>query len=46
MTPTQVQAAKIILSKMVPDLKAIELTGEGGGPVVQRVEYVVVDPKT
>lgn len=28
MTPTQIAAAKILLSKVVPDMKAIELTGE------------------
>jgi hypothetical protein len=33
MTPTQVQAAKIVIGKYIPDLKAIELTGEAGGPV-------------
>ncbi len=34
MTPSQVNAAKIVIGKSIPDLKAIELTGEGGGPVV------------
>jgi hypothetical protein len=26
-------------------LKAVELTGEGSGPVVSRVEIVIVDPE-
>ena len=33
MTSSQVQAAKIVLGKYIPDLKAVELTGQGGGPV-------------
>lgn len=31
---TQIDAAKIILSKMVPDLARTELTGANGGPLV------------
>lgn len=33
MTQSQVNAAKIVIGKAIPDLKAVELTGEGGGPV-------------
>ena len=33
MSATQINAAKIVLSKLVPDLARSELTGEGGGPV-------------
>ena len=33
MTNTQVNAAKILLSKVVPDLARTELSGEGGGPI-------------
>ena len=31
MSATQIQAAKILLAKVIPDLKAVEHTGEGGG---------------
>ena len=44
MTDPQVQAAKILLAKVVPDLKQIEFDGK----VVNHVEQVVrtiVDPK-
>jgi hypothetical protein len=34
MTPTQVNAAKILLSKSVPDLQSVELTGNADDPVV------------
>ena len=45
MTPTQVQAARILLGKVIPDLKAIEHTGEGGGPVQNSVTVTYVDGK-
>lgn len=38
MSQSQVQAAKIVIGKIVPDLKAVELTGQGGGPVVVKVD--------
>lgn len=34
MDASQVTAAVKLLGKVIPDLKAIEHTGEGGGPVV------------
>jgi hypothetical protein len=34
MSPTQIKAAQILLSKLVPDLARTELVGDGGGPVV------------
>jgi capsule polysaccharide export protein KpsE/RkpR len=33
MTQSQVNAARIVISKSIPDLKAIEHTGEGGGSI-------------
>jgi hypothetical protein len=45
LTAVQVSSIKILLGKSLPDLKAMELTGEEGGPVetVTRVERVVVN---
>lgn len=42
MDASQVSAAKALLNKVLPDLKAMELTGEGGGPVktITKVELV------
>jgi len=34
MSSSQVNAAKILLSKIVPDLNRAEITGENGGPMV------------
>ncbi len=33
MTASQVNAAKIVIGKSIPDLKAMEVTGKDGGPV-------------
>jgi len=44
MTPAQIKAAEILLKKTLPDLKQIEHTGEGGGPlIVQIVQYGTLD---
>lgn len=44
MTASQIKAAQVVLSKLVPDLARTELTGAGGGPVqMQNVEMVIVD---
>lgn len=34
LTPEQISVGKCLLNKVLPDLKAIELTGENGGPVI------------
>lgn len=34
MTPTQIQAAKIVIGKVIPDLKAIEHSGNAEKPVM------------
>ena len=44
MTTTQVRAAQILLNKALPDLRATEITGEGGGPVEQRRVIQFVEP--
>lgn len=41
MSPTQVTAGIALLKKVLPDLSAVELTGDGGGPVkITHVELV------
>lgn len=43
MSPTQLKAAEILLRKSLPDLSAVTLTGEGGGPIkFTRIERVIV----
>ena len=44
MTPSQVKAADILLRKMLPDLKAVEMTGDGGGPIKAIVEVTFIRP--
>lgn len=47
LSPTQVKAIEVLLKKSVPDLSAVQLTGQDGGPVetVSRIELVGVAPK-
>jgi hypothetical protein len=33
LSPTQVQSINILLRKTLPDLQAVQHTGEGGGPI-------------
>jgi hypothetical protein len=41
----QVTAALGLIKKVVPDLSAIQHSGEGeGGEIVHRVERVIIDP--
>jgi hypothetical protein len=42
LSPAQVQAAKIIIGKIIPDMKAIEHTGPDGGPLQARVSVEFV----
>ena len=42
-SPSRMKAIEILLRKSVPDLSAITLSGEGGGPVVHRIELVDLD---
>lgn len=33
LTPAQIQAARIVIGKAIPDLKAVEVTGNSDAPV-------------
>lgn len=37
MSPTQVAAAKVVIAKSIPDLRSIEVSGDGGGPLIVQV---------
>lgn len=39
LSATQIQAAKIVIGKTIPDLKSVELTGAEGGPVEAVVRW-------
>jgi len=45
MTASQVNSAKILLNKVVPDVKSIEVTGAGGEPIKHAIKVTIVDPK-
>jgi hypothetical protein len=40
MSATQVQAANILLKKVMPDLAAVTHSGEDGGPM--KVEFIII----
>lgn len=45
LSSTQVNIAKALLDKALPDLKAIEHSGDGENPLfVEKVERLIVDP--
>jgi hypothetical protein len=45
MSRAQVAAAEIVIRKVVPDLKAVELTGNGpNNEIVQKIVVEIVDP--
>jgi hypothetical protein len=37
LSAAQVQAAKVVIGKVVPDMRAVELTGKDGGDLVVKV---------
>ena len=45
MTATELNAAKLFLSKTQPDLKAMELTGKDGGPVELSARLIFRTPE-
>lgn len=45
MDASQVTAAVKLINKTIPDLKAIEHTGEGGGPIsIETITRRIIDP--
>jgi hypothetical protein len=47
LTMAQIRAAEILLKKSLPDLSAVELSGDPDNPVsVSTVERLIVDAKT
>jgi hypothetical protein len=44
MTQTELAAAKLYLSKTQPDLKAVEHSGKGGGPIEFTAHLKLVKP--
>lgn len=45
LSPTQVNAIKILLGKTLPDLSTVELRGDADNPISHHVQYEIVDPK-
>src|SRR5947207_1423659 len=46
LTAAQVQSARVLLNKSLPDLSNVTLSGDPDNPLqIQRVERTIVDPK-
>lgn len=46
LSATQVNAAKIVIGKTIPDLKAIELSGDANNPVAfTQIVRTIIKPK-
>lgn len=43
MSSTQIKAADIVLRKVAPDVSSVQHSGEGGGPVLQKIEWLIRD---
>ena len=42
---TQLRAIEILLKKVAPDLKAVEVSGDADNPlVIEKIERLIVDP--
>lgn len=47
LSATQINAAKILLSKVVPDLTRTTLAGDSDNPVIiSEIRRTIIDPKT
>lgn len=42
---TQVRAIEILLKKTIPDLSAVEHTGDADNPIAHSIQFAIVDPK-
>ena len=42
LSPAQVQAAKIVIGKVIPDMKAVEISGDPDKPIQSRVSVEFV----
>lgn len=46
MSQSQVNAARIVIGKSIPDMRSVEMTGESGGPlVVEVLRFADTTPK-
>lgn len=44
LTATQIKAIEVLIRKTLPDLSAVEMTGEDGGPVETVQKIMLVGP--
>lgn len=46
LSPAQVQAAKIVIGKIIPDMKAVEISGDPDRPIKSQVLVEFIGPLT
>lgn len=47
LSPTQVRSIEILLKKTIPDLSAVQHSGDEDNPVaIKRIERVIIDPQS
>ncbi len=44
LTNAQVQSARVLLNKSLPDLSNVTLSGDTDNPIIQRIERVIIRP--
>lgn len=44
MSATQVSAGLGLLKKVLPDLSAVEISGNDDAPLIHRIEQAIIDP--
>jgi len=44
LTAAQVQSARVLLNKSLPDLSNVTLSGDTDNPIIQRIERVIIRP--
>lgn len=45
LSATQIKAIEILLRKSIPDLSAVQVSGDADAPLAHKIEMVIIDPQ-
>lgn len=45
LSASQIKAIEILLKKSIPDLSAVQVSGDAGNPLAHKIEMVIIDPQ-
>lgn len=45
LSATRIKAIEILLKKSVPDLSAVQVSGDADSPLAHKIEMVIIDPQ-